>query len=111
MISIPYLEAMIVWETNRSGEPNAGEIHVINDREAGLRKYDRLGCSLGSCTSTWSNARGHDRMREVFHVFMAVLEDGIDPKRAHSEFMKIDVYRDMCGRYSFFGIKAREDAE
>lgn len=114
MTKIPYADAMIVWEPSISPEPTAGEmhvIHVITDRAAYRKRLEGLGCSFGNCNASWMKAKGSDRAREMLYALLAVIEDGIDPARAHRELMKIDAYSELVGPCVFFRVEPDEDSE
>lgn len=109
---IPYADAMIVWEPSISPEPPAGEMHVIHaitDKAAYRKRLESLGCSFGNCSARWVKAKGPERAREMLYALLAVLEDGIDPARAHRELMKIDAYSDLVGDVEFFEVERDEE--
>lgn len=83
------------------------EVRVYDDRnQADARRFDRLGCSNGSCMFGWVE---EDPMRDLFRVFLSVASDGVPLADIHREFLQIDEYAAMVGHTTYFGVEIPDE--
>ena len=81
-----YREALIAW--NQNGEVKVGPYK--NNREWSQPYRNTAGAAFVGVREL----SGEATERMIFMDFhMLVVRDGIDPKQAHAEFLKIDEYR------------------
>lgn len=82
-----FTKAMIAWDV-------AGEVQVVPwPDKVGLA--DHLRNTVGACFSATHDLTPDQLVAQVFIDFNTlVVRDGIDPRKAHAEFLKIDEYRE-----------------
>jgi hypothetical protein len=77
------------WQVAWNAQPKAASPSAVE-----------VGQSIGGWTDGYNNAQGSEGRtleEKVAHMFITfhtlVVRDGVDPLRAHREFLKIDEYR------------------
>lgn len=92
-------EAMIAWTPDREpflNDPTRGQVRIgallQRDEADWARPFAKSG---GAAYTARRDLEGWEQIANVFIDFQAiVVEDGIDPKLAHAEFLKIDEYKE-----------------
>lgn len=82
-----FKESMIAWNPR-------GEVLVVAWPDK-ARRAEHLRYTVGACFSATDKLSPDEVVAQVFIDFHTlVVRDGIDPLKAHAEFMKIDEYRE-----------------
>jgi hypothetical protein len=102
-----FKQVMYCWTPiNSTSKPNTvGQVEVgPHPDKTGWSKI--YSYSAGACFSVTQELSEHEQATQIlidFHTM--VVRDGIDPQRAHQEFLKIDEYRRLITR----NIEGAED--
>jgi hypothetical protein len=106
--NLPLPGWMVAWNsaTYRNGEPLPEDWYAYRDGTLGEVKVgpwpDRTGWSdayamTDGCCMTWMHKASEDMQKAfIFIVFHTLtVGDGVDPRAAHREFLKIGAYREL----------------
>jgi hypothetical protein len=87
------LEAMIAWDANYDGDVSERvQVGPWPDRSRWTRQYQMAD---GACDAFWHELDPAALERQLGIVFITMtVRDGVCPKAAHNELLKIDEYRE-----------------